>query len=137
VSVPLYQAKAEMFRTLGHPVRIRVLELLQTGPRPVCDLLTEIDIEASNLSQQLAVLRRAGVVVSYRDGGQVMYALSTPDVADLLAAGRRILGAILTDRDGLLAELRRNQPGGDPRTPRCDGHPERQPHAPWVVAPSS
>lgn len=105
MSVPLYQAKAEMFRTLGHPARIRVLELLQAGPRPVRDLLAEIDIEPSNLSQQLAVLRRAGVVVSYRDSGQVMYALSTPDVADLLAAGRRILGAVLTDRDGLLAEL--------------------------------
>jgi DNA-binding transcriptional ArsR family regulator len=105
VSVPLYQAKAEMFRTLGHPARIRVLELLQDGPRPVRDLLAEIEIEPSNLSQQLAVLRRAGVVVSYRDAGQVMYALSTPDVADLLAAGRRILGSVLTDRDGLLAEL--------------------------------
>ena len=105
VSVPLYQAKAEMFRTLGHPVRIRVLELLQTGPRPVRDLLAEIDVEPSNLSQQLAVLRRTGVVVSFRDGALVMYALSTPDVADLLAAGRRILGAVLTDRDGLLAEL--------------------------------
>ena len=105
MSVPLYQAKAEMFRTLGHPARIRVLELLQAGPRPVRDLLTAIDIEPSNLSQQLAVLRRAGVVVSYRDSGQVMYALSTPDVADLLAAGRRILGAVLADRDGLLAEL--------------------------------
>jgi DNA-binding transcriptional ArsR family regulator len=105
VSVPLYQAKAEMFRTLGHPVRIRVLELLQAGPRPVRDLLTAIDVEPSNLSQQLAVLRRAGVVVSYRDSGQVTYALSTPDVADLLAAGRRILGAVLTDRDGLRAEL--------------------------------
>jgi len=106
VSVPLYQAKAEMFRTLGHPVRIRVLELLQDGPKPVRDLLAEIDVEASNLSQQLAVLRRAGMVSSFRDGALVMYALSTPDVADLLAAGRRILGAVLTDRDGLLVELR-------------------------------
>ncbi|BBH65232.1 transcriptional regulator [Actinoplanes sp. OR16] len=106
MSVPLYQAKAEMFRTLGHPVRIRVLELLQDGPKPVRDLLAEIDVEASNLSQQLAVLRRAGIVASFRDGALVMYALSTPDVADLLAAGRRILGAVLTDRDGLLVELR-------------------------------
>src|SRR3954466_12486644 len=104
--VPLYQAKAEFFRMLGHPVRIRILELLQDGPRPVRDLLAEIDIEPSNLSQQLAVLRRAGVVVTFRDNGLVMYALSTPDVADLLAAGRRILGAVLTDRNDLLAELR-------------------------------
>ncbi|WP_426512747.1 ArsR/SmtB family transcription factor [Dactylosporangium sp. McL0621] len=106
MSVPLYQAKAEMFRTLGHPVRIRVLELLQNGPRPVRDLLAEIEIEASNLSQQLAVLRRAGIVTSYRDGSLVMYQLSTPHVADLLAAGRRILGSVLKDRDGLLVELR-------------------------------
>ncbi|MGX6600611.1 ArsR/SmtB family transcription factor [Micromonosporaceae bacterium Da 78-11] len=105
MSVPLYQAKAEMFRTLGHPVRIRVLELLQDGPKPVRHLLAEIDVEASNLSQQLAVLRRAGIVTSSRDGALVMYALSTPDVAGLLAAGRRILRAVLTDRDDLLVEL--------------------------------
>ena len=66
MSVPLYQAKAEMFRVLGHPVRIRVLELLQAGPLPVRDLLSEIEIEPSNMSQQLAVLRRAGVVVTFR-----------------------------------------------------------------------
>ncbi|MDT4994093.1 MAG: hypothetical protein QOH97_3985 [Actinoplanes sp.] len=106
VSVPLYQAKAELFRTLGHPVRIRVLELLQDGPKPVRDLLTAIEVEASNLSQQLAVLRRAGLVESARDGALVMYSLSTPDVADLLAAGRRILSTVLADRDGLLVQLR-------------------------------
>ncbi len=106
MSVPLYQAKAELFRTLGHPVRIRVLELLQDGPKPVRDLLAVIEVEPSNLSQQLAVLRRAGMVTSYRDGPLVMYSLSTPDVADLLAAGRRILGTVLTDRDALLDELR-------------------------------
>lgn len=106
MSVPVHQAKAELFRTLGHPVRIRVLELLQDGSRPVRDLLTLIEVEPSNLSQQLAVLRRAGLVTSSREGSSVVYALSTPDVADLLAAGRRILGAVLTDRDGLLAQLR-------------------------------
>ncbi|RKN30116.1 ArsR/SmtB family transcription factor [Micromonospora musae] len=111
MSVPLYQAKAELFRTLGHPVRIRVLELLQDGPKPVRDLLAAIDVEASNLSQQLAVLRRAGMVSTWRDGPLVMYQLSTPDVADLLAAGRRILGAVLSDRDALLDELRTGPPG--------------------------
>jgi DNA-binding transcriptional ArsR family regulator len=103
--VPLHQAKAELFRTLGHPARVRVLELLQDGPRAVRDLLHEIDVEASNLSQQLAVLRRAGLVTSVRDGGLVVYRLSTPDVADLLAAGRRILASVLADRDGLREQL--------------------------------
>ncbi len=58
MQVPLYQAKAEFFRMLGHPVRIRVLELLQYGPVPVRELLRVIEIEPSNLSQQLAVLGR-------------------------------------------------------------------------------
>jgi DNA-binding transcriptional ArsR family regulator len=106
VGVPLHQVKAELFRTLGHPVRVRVLELLQDGPRAVRDLLAEIDVEASNLSQQLAVLRRAGLVTSSREGALVVYELSTTDVADLLAAGRRILASVLDDRDGLREQLR-------------------------------
>lgn len=106
MTVPLHQAKAELFRTLGHPVRIRVLELLQDGPRPVHDLLAEIDVEPSNLSQQLSVLRRAGLVSSSREGATVMYTLSTADVAALLLDARRILASMLTDQEGLLAELR-------------------------------
>lgn len=62
--VRLYQAKAEFFGMPGHPVRIRVLELLQDGPQPVRALLTEIDIEPSSLSQQLAALRRSGIVTA-------------------------------------------------------------------------
>ncbi|MEV7013069.1 metalloregulator ArsR/SmtB family transcription factor [Streptosporangium sp. NPDC051022] len=109
--VPMYQAKAEFFRTLGHPVRIRVLELLQRGPLPVRDLLVELDIEASNLSQQLAVLRRAGIVNATRDGATVVYALSTPDVAELMVAARRILADLLAGQGELLAELRGETPG--------------------------
>ena len=74
--VPLYQAKAELFRTLGHPVRIRVLELLQHGPMAVSELLQRLEIEPSSLSQQLAVLRRAGIVTSARVGSTVVYRLA-------------------------------------------------------------
>ncbi|PKV90116.1 helix-turn-helix transcriptional regulator [Streptomyces sp. TLI_146] len=109
MQVPLYQAKAEFFRMLGHPVRIRVLELLQNGPLPVRDLLTEIDIEPSNLSQQLAVLRRSGIVVSVRDGATVNYSLAGGDVADLLRAARRILTELLVGQSQLLAELRETE----------------------------
>jgi ArsR family transcriptional regulator len=106
MQVPLYQAKAEFFRTLGHPVRIRVLELLGNGPLAVRDLLANIEIEASNLSQQLAVLRRAGIVTSAREGGTVRYALAGPDVADLMRAARGFLTQILTDQGELLEALR-------------------------------
>ncbi|MPZ26907.1 MAG: metalloregulator ArsR/SmtB family transcription factor [Micromonosporaceae bacterium] len=104
--IPLYEAKAELFRTLSHPVRIRVLELLGERPMPVRDLLSGINIEASSLSQQLAVLRRAGIVTSTRAGGTVSYALAGPDVADLLHAARRFLAHLLTDQHQLLDALR-------------------------------
>lgn len=104
--VPLYEAKAEFFRMLGHPVRIRVLELLQDGPKPVRELLAEIEVEPSNLSQQLAVLRRSGIVTATRTGSTVVYELAGGDVADLLAAARRILTTLLTGRQDLLEELR-------------------------------
>jgi ArsR family transcriptional regulator len=106
---PLYQLKADFFRMLGHPVRIRVLELLQEGPLPVRDLLADIGVEPSNLSQQLAQLRRAGIVVSLRQGSTVRYALAGPDVADLLRAARRILTVLLADRERMLDQLRRSE----------------------------
>ncbi|MBL7493628.1 winged helix-turn-helix transcriptional regulator [Frankia sp. AgB1.9] len=106
MQVPLYQAKAELFRMLGHPVRVRVLELLQAGPMPVRDLLTTIEVEPSSLSQQLAVLRRSGIVTATRDGSTVVYALAGVDVADLMRAARRILTEMLTGQAGLLEELR-------------------------------
>jgi ArsR family transcriptional regulator, arsenate/arsenite/antimonite-responsive transcriptional repressor len=106
VTVPLYQAKAEFFRMLGHPVRIRVLELLQDGPKPVRELLADIGIERSNLSQQLAVLRRSGIVSSVREADTVVYSLAGPDVAELLRAARRILTELIASQQDLLAELR-------------------------------
>lgn len=106
--VPLYQAKAELFRTLGHPVRIRVLELLQDGPKVVSELLAEVGIEASSLSQQLAVLRRAGMVTMTRRGSSVVYELAAPEVAELMRAARALLAGMLAGQGALLAELRRS-----------------------------
>lgn len=109
--VPLYQAKAEFFRMLGHPVRIRVLELLQDGPMPVRDLLAAIEIEPSSLSQQLAVLRRSGIVTSTRTGSTVVYELAGGDVAELMRAARRILTQMLTGQNELLEELLETETG--------------------------
>ncbi|MFF4013181.1 ArsR/SmtB family transcription factor [Streptomyces sp. NPDC001717] len=107
--VPLYQAKAEFFRMLGHPVRIRVLELLQDGPMPVRDLPAAIEVEPSALSQQLAVLRRSGIVTSVRDGATVVYGPAGGAVARLMPAARRILTEVLAGQSELLEELRESE----------------------------
>jgi len=104
--VPLHRAKSELFRTLGHPVRVRALELLLDGPRPVHEMLEIIGIESSSLSHQLGVLRRAGIVTASREGSSMVYTLATPEVADLMKDARSILTTVLTEQEGLLTELR-------------------------------
>jgi|NGEPerStandDraft_6_1074524.scaffolds.fasta_scaffold05531_6 DNA-binding transcriptional ArsR family regulator len=106
MSAPLYQLKAEFFKTLGHPARIRVLELLGQREHAVSELLPEVGVEAANLSQQLAVLRRAGLVVTRKEGSSVYYSLTSPRVAELLAVARDILTEVISEQMELLADLR-------------------------------
>ncbi len=106
VSTPLYQLKAEFFKTLGHPARIRVLELLSERDHAVAEMLPEVGIEPAHLSQQLAVLRRAGLVTSRKEGSSVRYSLTSPHVAELLAVARLILTGVLSGQAELLDDLR-------------------------------
>ncbi|MBB4984490.1 ArsR family transcriptional regulator [Streptomyces sp. SFB5A] len=105
MSAPLYQLKAEFFKTLGHPVRIRVLELLSRREHAVSEMLPQLGIEPAHLSQQLAVLRRANLVVARREGATVFYSLTDPQVAELLAVARSILSGVLAGQAELLADL--------------------------------
>ncbi|MET9678340.1 metalloregulator ArsR/SmtB family transcription factor [Streptomyces sp. NPDC006482] len=113
MSAPLYQLKAEFFKTLGHPVRIRVLELLSEREHAVAEMLRDTGVEAAYLSQQLAVLRRANLVVARREGVTVYYTLTSPRVAELLLVARSILSGVLAGQAELLADLR----AGSPRRP--------------------
>ena len=97
---PLYEIKANLFKALAHPARIRVLELLSAAPdnsAPVSYLLAETGLEASHLSQHLATLRRHGVVVSSRSANTVTYRLAHPKIAELLAIARNFLLDSLAD----------------------------------------
>jgi DNA-binding transcriptional ArsR family regulator len=106
VSAPLYQLKAEFFKTLGHPARIRVLELLSEREHSVAEMLPEVGIEAAHLSQQLAVLRRANLVTFRREGSTVYYSLAVGQLAELLAVARQILTGVLSGQAELLQDLR-------------------------------
>ncbi|HEY5018020.1 MAG TPA: metalloregulator ArsR/SmtB family transcription factor [Streptosporangiaceae bacterium] len=106
MSTPLYQLKAEFFKTLGHPARIRVLELLSERDYVVAEMLPEVGLEPAHLSQQLAVLRRAGLVTSRKEGSSVCYSLANSHVVELLAVARLILTEVLSGQAELLDDLR-------------------------------
>lgn len=102
---PVFEIKAELFKALAHPTRIRALEVLVAGERSVSDLATEVGVGLSPLSQQLAVLRRAGLVATRKEGTTVYYAIKHPLLADLLAVARHLLIADLEETRAVLEEL--------------------------------
>lgn len=105
---PLYEAKANLFKGLAHPLRIRILELLAGAEEEVsvADLQTETGLEASHLSQHLAVLRRHRLVVSERRASHVFYRLVDRRTVDMLAAARGLLLGMLEDDEAQLSEAR-------------------------------
>ena len=114
---PLYEVKANLFKGLAHPFRVRVLEVLSSGPEAsVADLLEATGLEASHLSQHLAVLRNNRLVTADRRGNQVYYRLAYPQVADLLRVARALLAEILEQTERQLVEQ-----AGLPEIPPADG----------------
>lgn len=102
---PLYEVKAGLFKGLAHPIRIRILEVLSAAPEvSVSELIEATALEASHLSQHLAVLRRNRLVDADRRGSQVFYRLAYPQVADLLRVARILLGEILATTQQQLVE---------------------------------
>lgn len=102
---PVYEVKAGLFRVLGHPARVRIVELLREGERSVGALQAELGLESGATSQHLAALRRVGLVESRRDGTSVFYRAADEKVFDLLDAGRSLVTRQLEGQQSMLREL--------------------------------
>lgn len=104
---PLYEIKANLFKALSHPARIRVLEILSASTRPtgVAEILDVTGIEPTLLSQHLAVLKRHRVVRAERVGNAVYYELTHPSVSELLVSARTFLADMLRSQQQHLRAL--------------------------------
>ena len=105
MTTPIYKVKAEFFKTLGHPARIRILEVLKEGERPVSELIPEVGLEASHLSQQLGVMRRANLIQARKVGSSVYYSVADPKLFELLETAKLILRNSLTETQELLEQM--------------------------------
>jgi DNA-binding transcriptional ArsR family regulator len=99
--------KAEFFKALAHPVRIRLLEELRRGERSVQQLQAGLGLDQSTVSQQLAILRAKNVVTARKEGTTVRYTVRDPRVGDLLDVARDLFNAQLTGTQTMLRELRK------------------------------
>lgn len=104
---PLYEIKANLFKALAHPARIRILEILSSTGRatPVSEILAETGLEPTLISQHLAVLRRHYVVSGERVGNAVFYELAHPKISELLLIARTFLTDTLGARRDQLEML--------------------------------
>ena len=110
----LQSFKAELFKALSHPTRIRILELLRDGEQSVSQLQLALGPEGSTVSQQLAILRMKSLVDTRRAGTAIYYRLGDPQIKDLLDSARRIFEAHVIQ----LQALTEKQEGGAGLAPR-------------------
>lgn len=109
-ATPIHQVKAEFFRTLGHPARVRVLELLKGGEMTVGDLQAELGIDSSGTSQHLGVMRRQGILEARKEGTSVFYRVRDPRIFQMLESARQVIGSRLEETNALLGELGESSP---------------------------
>ena len=102
--------KADFFKALAHPARIKILEYLRDGEKPAGDILEALGLEQSNGSQHLAVLRNKGILVTRRDGSNVLYSVRDPMLYQVLDLLRRYFYEHLTEMRSLLEALGQPSP---------------------------
>jgi len=89
----VYRQQADRLKAIAHPLRLQILEILRQEPECVCHLSAALDRPQPYVSQQLAILRNAGVIADNRDGVNVYYQLTGEAVAELVAASLGPLSA--------------------------------------------
>jgi DNA-binding transcriptional ArsR family regulator len=114
-----YKKQAELFRALSHPVRLRILDVLARQEACVCHLTALLGQRQPYISQQLATLREAGLVVDRREGTLIYYHLANGQTADLLEHAR----AVVTDLEtgGLVFPAIPEEALDNCPCPRCQG----------------
>lgn len=103
----LAKMSADILKSMAHPARIKIIQLLAPGERCVCELAEEIDIEQSNLSQHLNVLKKQGLISARKEGTRVLYRLLYPTVLDVLSAVEKTLAQQLSHSQDILQHLGR------------------------------
>jgi ArsR family transcriptional regulator len=101
----LRKFKAEIFSVLAHSTRLHVIETLRDGEKSVGAILEQVKVEPANLSQHLSVLRMKHLVVSRKDGNQVLYSLRDPLLIEVLDAMRQYFQRYFEDSIEILKRM--------------------------------
>lgn len=109
MNLEMQQFKAEFFKALAHPLRIKILEVLAEGEMSVNEIQTAVGSEGSAVSQQLMVLRTKNIVVGNKNGNRVIYSLRDPLIIELLSVAKQIFNNHLVDTISLLDKFQEEE----------------------------
>lgn len=101
----LRKFKAGIFKILAHPTRIHIIETLRQRELSVGAILERVQVEPANLSQHLAVLRQGHLVVTRKEGNQVLYSLRDPLLTEVLKAMRKYFQRHFEDSIEMLKQM--------------------------------
>lgn len=102
----IFVLQAGILKAMGHPTRVRIVDSLRGGERCVCEIVAELQLEQANISQHLAVLRRAGILAMRKDGMMVMYRVRCPQMFQLLDILREMIVRQVQEQLRVLSHLK-------------------------------
>ncbi|MFO1444902.1 winged helix-turn-helix transcriptional regulator [Bacillus sp. Bva_UNVM-123] len=109
MNLEMQKFKADFFKALAHPLRIKILELLADGEKNVNEIQSLVGSEGSAVSQQLTVLRAKNIVTGTKDGNRVIYSLRDPLIIELLQVAKQIFNNHLVDTITILDRFSENE----------------------------
>ncbi|MER2058022.1 ArsR/SmtB family transcription factor [Niallia sp. JL1B1071] len=105
MNLDIQQFKADFFKALAHPLRIKILEILAQGDKSVNEILELLELEGSAVSQQLSILRSKNIVIGNKEGNRVIYSLRDPAIIELLSVAKKIFNNHLIDTITILDKV--------------------------------
>ncbi|WP_312097120.1 metalloregulator ArsR/SmtB family transcription factor [Niallia sp.] len=105
MNLDIQQFKADFFKALAHPLRIKILEILAQGDKSVNEILELLELEGSAVSQQLSILRSKNIVIGTKEGNRVIYTLRDPAIIELLSVAKKIFNNHLIDTITILDKV--------------------------------
>ena len=111
MNLDIQQFKADFFKALANPLRIKILEILAQGDKSVNEILELLELEGSAVSQQLSILRTKNIVIGNKEGNRVIYSLRDPAIIELLSVAKKIFNNHLIDTITILDKVKEMEKG--------------------------
>jgi ArsR family transcriptional regulator len=101
----ILEMKAEVLKALAQPTRLKILELLRSGERCICEIVPAINGEQSNISRHISLMQRSHLVTTRKDGVKVMVRVRDPKIFEILDSVSTVIKKQVNEQSRLVRAL--------------------------------